>query len=114
MGGLALVLFGFIARKIAYAFAGRMTIGDVLKEKLKVDKERLDLAKVNDLTTQQPAITGGYIFASGARQVKLCHVVADYTPPSIMSGLSFIPYSKATIPGMLFLRSAKALFIFSI
>jgi len=34
MGGLALILFGFIARKIAYTFSGRMTIGDVLKEKL--------------------------------------------------------------------------------
>ena len=31
----------------------------VLKEKLKIDKERLNLNKVNDLTTQQPAITGG-------------------------------------------------------
>lgn len=34
MGGLALILFGFVARKIAYSFIGRMTIGDVLKEKL--------------------------------------------------------------------------------
>ncbi|MGB6406927.1 MAG: hypothetical protein WBF39_05575 [Planococcus donghaensis] len=34
MGGLALVLFGFVARKISYTFTGQMTIGDVLKQKL--------------------------------------------------------------------------------
>lgn len=34
MGGLALILFGFVARKISYTFTGRMTIGDVLKQKL--------------------------------------------------------------------------------
>lgn len=34
MGGLALILFGFVARKISYTFTGQMTIGDVLKEKL--------------------------------------------------------------------------------
>ncbi|RYD75062.1 MAG: hypothetical protein EOP84_18880, partial [Verrucomicrobiaceae bacterium] len=34
----------------------------VLKEKLKIDKERVNLAKLNSLTAQQPGITGGYIF----------------------------------------------------
>ncbi|MTD30655.1 hypothetical protein [Planomicrobium sp. YIM 101495] len=34
MGGLALILFGFVARKISYTFLGKMTIGDVLKQKL--------------------------------------------------------------------------------
>lgn len=34
MGGLALILFGFVARKISYTFTGQMTIGDVLKQKL--------------------------------------------------------------------------------
>lgn len=34
MGGLALILFGFVARKISYTFTGKMTIGDVLKQKL--------------------------------------------------------------------------------
>lgn len=34
----------------------------VLKEKLKIDKNRVDIAKLNSLTSQQPAITGGYIF----------------------------------------------------
>lgn len=33
-----------------------------LKEKLKIDKNRVDLAKLNSLTTQQPTVTGGYIF----------------------------------------------------
>lgn len=34
MGGLALILFGFVARKISYTYTGQMTIGDVLKQKL--------------------------------------------------------------------------------
>lgn len=34
MGGLALILFGFVAQKISYTFTGQMTIGDVLKLKL--------------------------------------------------------------------------------
>jgi hypothetical protein len=33
----------------------------VLKEKLKIDSNRLNLAKLNNLTTQQPGVTGGYI-----------------------------------------------------
>lgn len=33
-GGLVLVLFSFIARKVSYSFAGQMTIGDVLKAKM--------------------------------------------------------------------------------
>jgi hypothetical protein len=33
-----------------------------LKEKIKIDNNRVDLAKLNSLTTQQPGVTGGYIF----------------------------------------------------
>ncbi|MES2572897.1 MAG: CotH kinase family protein [Verrucomicrobiota bacterium] len=34
----------------------------VLKEKIKIDKDRVDIATVGTLATQEPAITGGYIF----------------------------------------------------
>lgn len=34
----------------------------VLKEKIKVDKDRVDVASLSKLTSQQPAVTGGYIF----------------------------------------------------
>ena len=33
-----------------------------IKEKLKIGKDRVDIAKLNLLTTQSPAVTGGYIF----------------------------------------------------
>ena len=34
-----------------------------VKEKLKIGKDRVDLAKLNSLTTQSPGVTGGYISA---------------------------------------------------
>jgi hypothetical protein len=33
-----------------------------LREKIKIDQNRVNLAKLNSLTTQQPTVTGGYIF----------------------------------------------------
>jgi hypothetical protein len=55
----------------------------VIKERLKIDKERVNLAKVNNLTTQQPGVTGGYIF----RQDKTDVDSNSWTTPS--------PYSIA-------------------